>query len=50
MATDSEKLDAINKEVKRIKIIHGIGVAVVLIGFIWGVDTLSTLLKKIKNK
>ncbi len=48
--TDSEKLDIINKEVKKIKIIHGLGVAVVLIGFIWGADTLSTLLQKIKNK
>lgn len=50
MATDSEKLDAINKEIKRIKIIHSVGVAIVLIGFIWGAGTLSDLLQKIKNK
>lgn len=47
--TDSEKLDAINKEVKRIKIIHGVGVVIILLGFL-GVASLSDALQKIKNK
>lgn len=47
--TDSEKLDIINKEVKRIKIIHSIGVIVVVLGF-FGIASFIDLKSKLQTK
>lgn len=47
--TDSQKLDLLNKRLKRMEISQNIQTMVVILGFV-GIVSLGTLLAKVKSK